>query len=340
MTQISSFFKNFKNPYFKHDVLTLADISRSHRGSINRIKEMISLAKSSGAKGIKLNSQKMGQNSESSDTPATFISSSFSFTKEVSDFCKEISMIFVSCPRDLETVSYLEKLGVDAIEIASSDLNYLQLVEAVASTKIPILLTTGRSSLDEVQTAVKWIENVSHNPKLSILHGSYPNQLENSSTHLRVLRLLSEQFLYPIGLYDQTHLLEVPCLAQALGAQVIERVFTDVRSTEEERASQLGIGPDAWKEMESALQKGQNLLGEKIKSVSDEDLEIRSKLRRSLKSSTDIRSGDFIKPENTVFQFPEEEQGIPPQNWDSINGMRAKRDFSADETIFLSDLEP
>jgi len=148
--------------------------------------------------------------------------------------CQEHEIAFSCTPFYLEAVSVLERAGVEDYKIASGDITFTPLLERVGETGKPVLLSTGGSSLEDVEKALKTLKKSGAGP-VTLLHCvvSYPPQWEE--VNLNAMLTLKKEFSCPVGLSDHTPGGVVALGAVALGASVIEKHVTHDRSA---------VGPD------------------------------------------------------------------------------------------------
>lgn len=144
---------------------------------------------------------------------------------ELKDYADKRGIAFLSTPYDQGSVDLLVRLGVSALKISSADITNHPLLAYVAIQGLPIILSTGMSTLDEVKDAVNVIVGAG-NRRLTLLHCtfSYPTRVED--VNLRAIHTLRLAFGFPVGYSDHTVGITVSIAAVAMGATVIEKHFT------------------------------------------------------------------------------------------------------------------
>lgn len=199
----------------------------------------------------------------------------------------------------------------------------------IAGLHQPIILSTGMSTLEEVEEAVDLL--LSHGAeKLTLLHctSQYPTPIED--VNLRAMLTLRDRFHVDVGYSDHTAGIEVPIAAVALGATVIEKHFTLSRDMEgpDHKAS---LEPHELRGMVEAIKKVECALGDSIKRVADSERDNLKIVRKSIVAARDIKKGEIFTEHNLTTKRPG--TGVSPMQWDSIIGTVADRDFNVDELI-------
>ena len=254
---------------------------------------------------------------------------------EMHDYSKKIGIDFTSTPFSRKEVDFLvDELDVPFIKIASMDLNNYPFLDYIARKNKPMVLSTGLSTLSEIDRAVETIEN-SGNNNLVILHcvASYPPKDED--INLRNLNTLSKIYSYPIGFSD--HSLG-PCLslaAVANNACVIEKHFTLDKEMEGWDHA-ISADPNDMKTIVIDSKRVFKALGES-KISRTESKERVSEFRRSIVASRDISSGEVFTEEMLDYKRPG--IGLSPEHNQTIIGSTATRDILFDEIILMKDFK-
>ena len=139
--------------------------------------------------------------------------------------CQKAGIGFLSTPFDIESAEFLYFLGVDAIKIPSGEITNLPLLEVIATFPNPILLSTGMSTLAEIEDAVAVLQKY-FRKAITLLHCNTQYPTPMCDVNLRAMQTLKAHFGFPVGLSDHSQGIEVPIAAAALGAEVIEKHFT------------------------------------------------------------------------------------------------------------------
>lgn len=255
--------------------------------------------------------------------------------KQLKEYCDEVGIMFLSTPYDTESADFLEELGVEAFKVASCDITNIPLLEHLARKKKPIILSTGASTLGDIENALATLYGLS-NEKIILLHcvTSYPAKFEHAN--LRVLKTLRRAFQLPVGYSDHTQGYFVPIAAVALGAVAIEKHFTLDRSMEGPDQP-TSLEPGELRLMIEGIRIIEKALGNYVKQLCKEELEARAKLRRSIVAAVDIPKGSTLTEDMLDIKRPG--TGIPPVNLKWIIGAKVKRDIAKDELLTWDDLE-
>lgn len=248
---------------------------------------------------------------------------------KLSDFCEKIGIKFLSTPFDIESIHFLSDLKVNVWKIPSGEItNYPYLVE-IARTGLPIILSTGMSTLDEIGEAIDLLQKYGSG-KITLLHCTteYPTPYQH--VNLNAMSTLRERFGLDIGYSDHTLGIEIPIAAVALGAVIIEKHFTLSREMEgpDHKAS---LEPDELKEMVQSIRKLEKALGDGKKQPTDVEEKNAMVARKSIIAGKDIRKGELLTEENLTTKRPG--TGISPMKWNEILGTVAIRDFKKDELV-------
>ncbi len=270
----------------------IAEIGNNHNGSVKKAKELIKKAKEINVDAVKfqikdieksfskelLDSPYEGQNSfgKTYREHKEFLEFNFDELKEIYDYANEIGIICFSTPFDITSVEILEKLKNPIYKISSFHVTDIPLIEAICKTKKPIILSTGMSSLQEVENAVKIIKDKGNELILLQCTSCYPT--DDKDVNLRVINSYKKKFEVLVGYSGHERGTSITSAAIVLGACVLERHFTLDRTMK---------GPDHASSVETEgmkliVEKAQrifNSLGENEKKVLDCELKNRKKFR-------------------------------------------------------------
>lgn len=325
--------------------LIIAEAGVNHNGSLETAKQLVRTAKECGADIVKFQTAKLdslvskfaemadyqkantGKTESQKEMLAKLLLSFDDFT-ELAAYCKEIGIMFLSTPFDIESIHFLNDLQ-DIWKIPSGEItNYPYLVE-IAKTGKKILLSTGMSTIEEVEEALKILrENGADD--MVILHCTtdYPAPID--SINLKAMLGLKERFGCPVGYSDHTKGIEVSIAAVAMGATVIEKHFTldKTMSGPDHKAS---LEPNELKELISAIRNVERAMGTREKKPTESEVRNRSVVRKSIVASKPILKGETFSTENLTTKRPG--TGISPMKWNEIIGTIADRDYKEDELI-------
>ncbi|MDO6351107.1 N-acetylneuraminate synthase [Synechococcus sp. YX-04-1] len=250
-------------------------------------------------------------------------------------YCRECGIAFLSTAFGLSELKLLLDLGISAIKVPSGEITHRPLLEAMAtaaaSSHLPVYLSTGMSTLGEVEAALQiFLEAGLTRDAVTVLHclSAYP--APEDQINLQTLRTLASAFGCPVGYSDHTLGLTAPLAAVALGAVVIEKHLTlDVNLPgPDHRAS---LEPKAFAAMVAAIRSCERMLGDGRKQPQAAELNTRLVARRSLRAARFIPAGQTFQPDDLVCQRPG--NGLSPMLFPKLLGRRADRNYQPGETI-------
>jgi pseudaminic acid synthase len=241
---------------------------------------------------------------------------------ELKTVADKIGITLFSTPFDASAVDFLEKMDVPAYKIASFELIDLPLIEKVARTGKPLIISTGMASEDEIAETVDLVAGYGNGLVLLKCCSAYPARPEDMN--LRAIPYMAKKFNVPAGLSDHTLENTVPAAAVALGACVIEKHFTLSRK-DGGPDSNFSLEPDEFKLMVDTVRTVEKALGEtEIKITEHEKASL--VFRRSLFVVRDIKKGEKFTLKNVRDIRPG--NGLPPKYLKKIIGMKASRDIA------------
>jgi N-acetylneuraminate synthase/N,N'-diacetyllegionaminate synthase len=248
---------------------------------------------------------------------------------ELKDRAAKHGLVFFSAPFDEESADVLDALGVALFKIPSGEITNLPLLRHVAAKARPMILSTGMSSLEEVERAVAVIR-AAGDPPLAVLHclSAYP--APSAETNLRAMDTLAARLGCPIGFSDHTLGIEIAVAAAARGAQIIEKHLTlDTSLTgPDHRAS---LDPAEFAAMVRAIRAVESALGDGVKRPMPSEADSRRVARKSLVAARPLRAGERLAAEDILIKRPG--TGISPADLDKAVGRRLTRDVAADDVI-------
>jgi len=324
----------------------IAEVGVNHEGSMNLAKRLVDEAKEGGANAVKFQSYK-AETLASKDSPSYWdttkepTTSQYELFKkhdgfwkdemqELKEYCDKVCIEFMSTPFDIESANFLDEM-MDVYKISSSDLTNKPFIEYLCQFNKPIILSTGASSLYEIQEAVSWIENYG-NP-LALLHCvlNYPTPDKNANLGM-ILDLKSKFSDKIIGYSDHTlpEDMKVCEMATILGSVIIEKHFTHDK-TLPGNDHYHAMDKEDLKLFKKNLERTFEILGGfKIKALEDEE-SARQNARRSLVASRNIKQGKIITKEDLTFKRPA--HGVSPKFIDEIIGKKVFTDIKEDTVI-------
>lgn len=254
---------------------------------------------------------------------------------EVYKYAKELNIDFVETITAIGAMSLLKLFSPDRLKVASRDLTNLPLLDALAETKIPIILSTGMAGKEELDNALDVITK--YHSEISILHcvSQYPTEYQN--VNLNSIKYLQSNYgQYTIGYSDHTIGIATPIAAVAMGAEIIEKHITIDRAMKgTDQAGSLGM--DGIGRMVRDIRNLEESFGEEEIFIEEAVKSAKEKLERSLAATVDIKKGEVITEESLHMLSPG--TGLKWKEQNLIIGKRAKQDINKDELILENDVE-
>tara|TARA_B110000014_G_C20063150_1_gene553832 strand:+ start:174 stop:1178 length:1005 start_codon:yes stop_codon:yes gene_type:complete len=315
----------------------IAEAGLNHNGDINLAKKMVDEAKNANSDAIKFQTYK-SENflSESSEYFDFFknVELSFEEFKEIKQYADNVDIAFLSTPFDFESADYLRKIDVPGFKIASSDITNLPLISHIAKMKLPMILSTGLATLDEIGESIH-ICNSLENDQISILHcvADYPAIPEEAN--LTAIQSIREKFHLPVGYSDNGESTLVDEVAVSLGADIIEKHFTLDKKLEGPDHS-FSIQPDDLKLLISKIRLIEKIRGDGIKAPTNSEIKNKLVIRKSIFASQRITNGQLFSLDNLAIKRPG--YGIEPKHWSKIINKKCNRDIEKDELITWDDI--
>ena len=258
--------------------------------------------------------------------------------------CGERGIDFLCTPFDLDSLAFLTKLGVNALKIGSGDLTYDRLLRDAAASSLPLIVSTGMSTLEEVAHAVETVRaaapcpaptNAGDFPALTLLHCTSAYPTPDEAINLAAIGLLRERFDLPVGYSDHTQSTDVPAAAVAAGATMIEKHLTLNRDAEgpDHKAS---LEPDDFRHMVERIRHTSRWLGRREKQPQDIELDTRRVARRSLHYARDLPADTLIGPDDLIALRPG--TGIAPSAEADVVGARTTRACARRTPVRMEDI--
>jgi sialic acid synthase SpsE len=320
------------------EVLVIAEIGNNHEGDFGRAQELVARAAAAGVQAVKF--QTIVPERLVSATQAARIEQlrRYAFTYEqfgrLAEAARAAGVMFLSTPFDVESVRHLDPL-VPAFKIASGDNDFVALLEAVAATAKPVLLSTGMAGVDEVRRACGTVEAVWRArgvaPGLVPLHcvSSYPTPAE--AANLLAIPALARETGCTVGYSDHTLGIDAAVLSVALGARVIEKHFTLSKTQSEFRDHPLSADPGELAELVRRVRVAETMLGTGSKALQPVEEAVAKAARRSIVARRDLPQGHVVAREDLDWLRPG--GGLAPGREDLLVGRPLRRAVAAGEMI-------
>jgi N,N'-diacetyllegionaminate synthase len=327
-------------------VYIIAEAGVNHNGQFELAKKMIQIAKVSGVDAIKFQTfcaeklviakspkAEYQEKSTGKDENQLEMLKKLELSKndfiELKNCCDKFGIEFLSSPFDLESLEFLYSIGLKCWKIPSGEITNLPYLIKIANTKLPVILSTGMATLNEVEDAVYILKKYG-TEKISLLHCTteYPTPYED--VNLNAMLTMLKNFDLPVGYSDHTMGIEIPIAAVAMGATIIEKHFTLDRNLDgpDHNAS---LEPNELKAMVGAIRHLEKALGDGVKQPAESEKKNISIARKSIVAERKITKGELFTEENLTVKRPG--NGVSPMKWFEILGKKAVKNFEEDELI-------
>ena len=326
----------------------IAEIGNNHNGSVERAIQLVDLARDAGADCVKFQMRhlqdlyrKRSLDKEADDLGSEYILDlldrfelSVDEHRKVRDYCTEKGVLYMCTPWDQLSLEVLESFDVSAYKLASADLTNLPLIEKIADTGKPMVLSTGMSTTQEIIWVAEYLQ--SRDADFALLHcnSTYPAPFED--INLNWMHTLKK--VHPlIGYSGHERGVAVTMAAVALGASIVERHFTLDRTMEgpDHAAS---LEPEEFSRLVEGIRQVDAALGEETheRKLSQGEMINRENLAKSLVASLDLKKDTVIKAEHIKVCSPG--QGLSPLKAPMLLGKRLQRDIAEEDFFYESDL--
>lgn len=275
-----------------HPCYVIAEIGINHNGDIEVAKKLIDVAAEAGCQAVKFQkrtpdiSTPEAQKNVMRETPwgmMTYLDykKRIEFEKdeyeEIDRYCREKGIDWFASPWDVPSVAFLEDRGVIAHKVASASVTDIELLEALRATRKPIILSTGMSTLEEIDRAVEVLGTAN----IVLMHATSTYPLDPAEANLRMIHTLRDRYGVPVGYSGHETGLQVSLAAVGLGANALERHITLDRAMwgTDHSAS---LEPGGLERLVRDVRIIESALGDGVKRVYDSEQGPRQKLRRVL----------------------------------------------------------
>jgi N-acetylneuraminate synthase len=316
-------------------MIIIAEAGVNHNGSLDLALKMVEVAKQAGANAIKFQTF----NSESvltDDAPkATYqvvntgepgtqiemvkkLELSEQQHVQLKKYADKLGIDFLSTPFDEGSADMLFSLGVKAFKVSSGDLVNYQLLTNIAKKGLPVILSSGMSTMEEVEFGINTVKEAGNN-QVAILHciSNYP--ADEADCNLLAMQALKDKFNIPVGWSDHTASDVTAIMAVALGAVIIEKHFTlDKNLPGPDHVASLN--PEELKRYIENIRLAQKARGDGIKRIMPSEKNTAEVAKRSLSAKRDIKAGEIITADNIFALRPS--KGISPTEYTKILGKR------------------
>ena len=331
----------------KHTII-IAEAGVNHNGSYDRAVDMIHAAARAGVDYVKFQTFKSEKLVSASAPRAEYqkrncggddsqlamlraLELSYADFARLADECRRTGIGFMSTPFDLDSIDFLATLGMDYWKIPSGEITNLPYLRKIAMQHGRVILSTGMSTIDEVEAAVAVLEG-GGTPRSDVwlLHCTTQYPTPYNDVNLRAMDALLACRCRGVGYSDHTQGIAVPVAAVALGAEIIEKHFTLDKTLP---------GPDHKASLDVAELTGmvrsvravEQALGDGVKRVTDSERPNIAVARKSIVAACDIAPGEIFTERNLTVKRPA--TGLSPMLWDTLIGTHSTRAYHPDDQI-------
>lgn len=257
--------------------------------------------------------------------------------RQLKALCDKYNVEFLSTPFDEEAVDLLVEIGSEGFKIASCDLNNLPFLEYVGKTKLPVLLSTGASTIAEIRRAVDTLETAGTRG-ICIMHCTLCYPTDPKDSNLSALHDIAANFPgYILGLSDHTMGTIVPAASVLYGVRVIEKHYTFDKH--------LPLSADHWLSMDEAQLKQivddvrvlESAIGNGKKVLLECETPAHKFARRSIVAARQVAAGTVLSSDDLAIKRPG--TGLPPEFFERLVGRRTTRALAADTLLTLEDVQ-
>lgn len=325
----------------------IAEAGVNHNGSVSLAKNMVDVAKAAGADCIKFQTfipenlvtenasmaQYQQENIGKRETQIDMLKKlalSYDDFCDIKKYCDNVGIMFLSTPFDLDSIDFLNELGQALWKIPSGEITNYPYLRAIGETKKPVVLSTGMSTISEIEQAVDVLKEFG-TEKITLLHCTTEYPAPFDEINLKAMEHLKKHFNFPVGYSDHTKGILVPVLAVGLGALIIEKHFTLDKNMEgpDHKAS---LEPNEFEEMVKQIRLVEQIMkGSEVKVPSESEKKNIPVARKSIVAACEIKVGDCFTEKNLTTKRPG--TGISPMEWNNLIGRLAKKDYTYNELI-------
>ncbi|ACV47575.1 MULTISPECIES: N-acetylneuraminate synthase [Halomicrobium] len=256
--------------------------------------------------------------------------------ERLQNHCQTRDITFLSTPFDVQSADLLADLGVPAVKLGSGEFDNHPLLEHVAELGLPMIVSTGMGTMDEVREARDVIRSVDPKIDLAFLHctSEYPCDIEDMN--LRAMEQMDEAFTEPVGYSDHTTYPETPSFAVSGGAQILEKHFTLDRTLPgpDHKAS---LEPDKLERAVTLSRLAARARGNAEKQPTAGERRNKSTTRKSLHAAVDLSAGEVLSSNDINILRPTD--GLSPKHYDTVIGAVLETDLGAGDPITTANVD-
>ena len=328
-------------------VFVIAEAGVNHNGDVARALQLCDAAKKAGADAVKFQTfraedlvvrgaptaEDQARQTGDQDQYAMLerLELSEDDHQKIKVHCDVIGIEFFSTPFSVSAVDMLVKLGVKRLKLSSGELTHRALVEHAAATQLPLLMSTGMGTMNEIIEAVAWVSAArGHLRDVVVLHCTSAYPAPDEALNLLAMQSMARELKMAIGYSDHSLGIEAPLAAVALGAVVIEKHLTLDRHLPGPDHS-ASLEPDEFLRMVQGIRRVSAMLGDGVKVPLPEERDTARVARRSVVAAIDIAAGEVITARMLICRRPA--TGIAPRDMQRVMGQSARVSIAAGSVL-------
>lgn len=325
----------------------IAEAGVNHNGDVQTAKHLIDVAAAAKADAVKFQTWRPGEitgkfaykvnylesttdSAESRYELSCRLALPYPVFRELKAHAEKRGILFLSTPDGFDSLAFLVgELDMPIVKIGSTEVTHLQYLEAIGRTGRPAILSTGLSSLGEVEAAINALRRGANGP-LALLHCTSEYPAPDAQMNLRAMRTLREAFGLPVGLSDHSRGIEASLAAVAMGAQIVEKHYT-LDKTLPGPDHQASLDPAELATYVASIRRLETMLGDGIKRAQSAELANMNGIRRGVVATRPLVAGTRLTREMLTCKRPG--GGVEPCDLDKLVGFALNRDLSEDEPL-------
>ncbi|MEF2230178.1 MAG: N-acetylneuraminate synthase family protein [Pseudodesulfovibrio sp.] len=328
----------------RHPCFIVAEIGNNHQGEFDVARQMIDEAAKAGVQAVKFQKRDMealltregraapytGRNSfgPTYGEHRNALELSIDQMARLKEHSESLGLVFFASAWDEPSLRQILGLDVELLKICSADLVNVPLVRKYALAHIPIILSTGMSSLEDIDVAVGEIR--ANHDQVVLLHCNSTYPCPEDQIGLPVMDALRDRYRLPVGYSGHEKGIGPSVGAAALGACVVERHFT-LDKTLKGTDHQASLEPDELARMVTMIREVERAMGVKGKKVFPEEQAAAKKLRKCIVFSRDLPAGHVLAEADLTTRSPR--VGVSPVHWDEVIGATVNRPVKHEEPV-------
>ncbi len=263
------------------------------------------------------------------------------FWQELKKYCDELGTIFFSTPMSRASAIKLNKVGVNLWKVGSGDVLDFVMLDYIASTGKPIIISVGMSTLEEVDKAINFLKE--RTDKIILLHcvSKYPCPPED--LNIKTIEFFQKRYDIPIGFSDHSIGYDTAIAAANMGAVIVEKHFSFDRNLWG-ADHKVSMTPDEFKIMVDSIRSNKKVdidnYGQEAKILQEGETVFRPLFHKSLMASQDIKAGTVLTKEMIYAMRPQKYAGgLPSEEYENVLNKKVNKDLNKYDPITKDILE-